>query len=131
MPDHVIVAEGLTYRYGDLTADDQIDFSLQRGEIFGFLGPNGAGKSTTVKMLTGQLKPHAGKAIVLDRDVARHPKQIQARIGVCFEVTNLYEQMCAAANLSLWARLFGVAVFDNAQVRHAFAVTPNKLAFAK
>ncbi|MDF1500544.1 MAG: ABC transporter ATP-binding protein [Anaerolineales bacterium] len=112
MSDIAVLAEGLTYQYGPLTAVDQINFQIRRGEILGFLGPNGAGKSTTVRMLTGQLRPKAGRAMVLDIDIARDPKAVQARIGVCFEITNLYEQLSALDNLKLFARLFGVRVFD-------------------
>lgn len=107
-----IIAENLTYRYGQLTAVDHISFTVAEGEILGFLGPNGAGKSTTVKMLSGQLRPKEGRATVLGLDVARHPKQVQAQIGVCFEFTNLYEQMTGRDNLLLFARLFGVKDFD-------------------
>ena len=112
MNQPAISAEGLTYNYGDLVAVDQIDFSVAEGEILGFLGPNGAGKSTVVKMLSGQIKPKAGKATVLGLNVARYPKQVQARSGICFEITNLYEEMSAVANLNLFARLFGVKDFD-------------------
>jgi len=112
MPDNAIVAAGLTYRYGDLTAVDRISFDVAEGEILGFLGPNGAGKSTTVKMLTGQIRPHEGTANLLGLDVARHTEEVQAQIGVCFETTNLYEQMSATENLTLFARLFGVKGFD-------------------
>jgi ABC-2 type transport system ATP-binding protein len=112
MPDHAIAVTGLTYRYGDLVAVDHIDFTVAEGEIIGFLGPNGAGKTTTVKMLTGQLKPREGKAVVLGLDMAREAHQVQSQIGVCFEQTNLYEKMSAAANLRLFARLFGVRGFD-------------------
>jgi ABC-2 type transport system ATP-binding protein len=107
-----IVSENLTYWYGDLTAVDHIFFSVEEGEILGFLGPNGAGKSTTVKMLTGQLLPKEGRAELLGQDVARHAKKLQAHIGVCFELTNLYEPMTAADNLKLFASLFGVGDFD-------------------
>ncbi|PDV99766.1 ABC transporter ATP-binding protein [Candidatus Chloroploca asiatica] len=112
MPIPSIIAEQLVYRYGSLLAVDQISFQVASGEIFGFLGPNGAGKSTTVKMLTGQLRPQAGQIKILGIDVARHPKQVQARIGVCFELTNLYETMSGVENLHLFARLFGVRGFD-------------------
>ncbi len=112
MADHAIAVTGLTYRYGDLVAVDHIDFEVAEGEIIGFLGPNGAGKTTTVKMLTGQLKPREGKAVVLGLDVAREAHRVQSQIGVCFEQTNLYEKMSAAANLRLFARLFGVRGFD-------------------
>ncbi len=112
MNNAAIVAEDLTYSYGELTAVNHINFSVGQGEILGFLGPNGAGKSTTIKMLTGQLRPKAGKAVLLGQDVTKHAKQIQAQIGVSFEITNLYEQMSAVENLTLFARLFGVQDFD-------------------
>ena len=112
MTQSAIVAENLTYRYGQLLAVDHIHFEVAGGEILGFLGPNGAGKSTTVKMLTGQLLPKEGRATLLGLDVARQPKQVQAQIGVCFEITNLYENMSAIENLKLFANLFGVSGFD-------------------
>jgi ABC-2 type transport system ATP-binding protein len=112
MPDNSIVVTDLTYRYGDLVAVDHISFEVARGEILGFLGPNGAGKSTTQKMLTGQLRPREGRAVLLGHDIARETKQVQARIGVCFEQTNLYEQMSGLDNLVLFAELFGVTDFD-------------------
>lgn len=112
MAGEAIVAEGLTYQYGNLVAVDHISFTVAQGEILGFLGPNGAGKTTTVKMLTGLLKPKAGRATLLGMDIASDARKIQAQIGVCFEETNLYEQMSAIENLELFARLFGVNRFD-------------------
>jgi len=112
MTRDAIVAEGLSYWYGELIAVDHISFGVAEGEILGFLGPNGAGKTTTVKMLTGQLKPKAGKAILLGIDVASDVEKVQGEIGVCFEETNLYEQMSAIENLKLFARLFGTREFD-------------------
>jgi len=107
-----IVAENLTYMYGDLTAVDHINFNVTEGEIFGFLGPNGAGKSTTVKVLTAQMKPREGTAKVLGMDVTTNTRDIQSQIGVCFELPNMYEQMSALENLNLFARLFGTTDFD-------------------
>jgi ABC-2 type transport system ATP-binding protein len=112
MTEKSIVVENLTYRYGDLLAVDHISFEVTAGEILGFLGPNGAGKTTTVKMLTGQLRPQEGRAVLLGHDVARETQQVQSLIGVCFEQTNLYEQMSALDNLKLFAELFGVNDFD-------------------
>ena len=112
MPQDAIVADGLTYNYGQLLAVDHISFSVARGEILGFLGPNGAGKTTTVKMLTGQLRPSEGKASLLGMDVAHNVEKVQAEIGVCFEETNLYLRMSAIENLNLFAKLFGVKDFD-------------------
>ncbi len=112
MSEKAIVAEGLAYAYGDLLAVDHISFEVGQGEILGFLGPNGAGKSTTVKMLTGQLRPRDGRALLLGLDIAHKPKAVQSQIGVCFELTNLYEQMSARENLTLFARLFAVKAYD-------------------
>ncbi len=112
MSRDAIVARNLTYRYGSLVAVDHITFSVAEGEIFGFLGPNGAGKSTTVNMLTGQLKPKSGHALLLGLDAVRNTKEVQGKIGVCFEESNLYEQMSAVENLQLFARLFGVRSFN-------------------
>lgn len=112
MPNRAIIAEDLTYRYGDLLAVDHINFHVDEGEILGFLGPNGAGKTTTVKMLTGQMRPKEGKATLLGLDVVRHTEKVQAQIGVCFEIANLYEQMTGIENLKLFAQLFGVKNYD-------------------
>jgi len=112
MAKDAISVQGLTYWYGDLLAVDHITFHVAEGEILGFLGPNGAGKTTTIKMLTGQLKPRDGRAVLLDMDVARNVEKVQGEIGVCFELTNHYEQMTAIENLNLFARLFGVPNFD-------------------
>ena len=110
--NQAIIADELTYYYGSLLAVDHVSFSVAEGEILGFLGPNGAGKTTTVKMLTGQLKPTGGRAYLLGTDISRNAEEIQGQIGVCFEVTNLYEQMTAIENLKLFARLFGMRQFD-------------------
>jgi len=112
MTQDAIAAEELMYSYGELIAVDSISFNVAEGEILGFLGPNGAGKTTTVKMLTGQLKPKGGKATLLGIDVAKNVDRVQGDIGVCFETTNLYEQMSAVENLKFFARLFGIQPFD-------------------
>ena len=108
MTENNIIAEDLTYHYGDLQAVKGISFTVGKGEVLGFLGPNGAGKTTTVNMLTGQLKPKSGKATLLGMDITRNAQQVKAQIGVCFETANLYEQMSAEENLKLFADLFGV-----------------------
>jgi ABC-2 type transport system ATP-binding protein len=112
MTEESIIVDNLTYRYGGLVAVDHISFEVGAGEILGFLGPNGAGKTTTVKMLTGQLKPQEGHAILLGRDIVKETQAVRSQIGVCFEQTNLYEQMSALDNLLLFAELFGVNGFD-------------------
>jgi ABC-2 type transport system ATP-binding protein len=112
MTESSIIVENLTYSYGNLRAVDHVAFEVGAGEILGFLGPNGAGKTTTVKMLTGQLRPQEGRAVLLGRDIVKETRAVRAQIGVCFEQTNLYEQMTALDNLTLFAELFGVNAFD-------------------
>jgi len=107
-----IVVDNVKYNYGDIQAVKGITFNVEKGEIFGFLGPNGAGKSTTIKMLTGQLYPKNGKITVLGLDITKKSGKVQAQIGICFERTNLYEQMSAIENLKLFADLYGVKKFD-------------------
>jgi len=112
MSTDAIIVDNVKYNYGDIQAVNGITFNVKEGEIFGFLGPNGAGKSTTIKMLTGQLYPKNGKITVLGLDITKNSGKIQAQIGICFERTNLYEQMSAIENLKLFANLYGVKKFD-------------------
>lgn len=112
MAQDAILADDLVYQYGDLVAVDHISFNVPECEIISFLGPNGAGKTTTVKMLTGQLKPKSGRAMLLGMEVSKSTEKVQEEIGVCFETPNLYEQMSALENLKLFARLFNIKDFD-------------------
>ena len=112
MAGPAIAVKDLRFSYGDNLAVDGISFDVAEGEVFGFLGPNGAGKSTTVRLLTGQLTPDAGKAELLGMDIVSERKKVQQEIGVAYETTNLYEQLNAVENLNLFARLYKVADFD-------------------
>jgi ABC-2 type transport system ATP-binding protein len=116
MRSDAITVDSVKYNYGEIQAVRGITFHVEEGEIFGFLGPNGAGKSTTIKMLTGQLFPKSGNITVLGLDVTKKSEEVQGQIGVCFEQTNLYEQMSAVQNLKLFANLFGVKRFDPGQL---------------
>ena len=103
-----IEVKDLEFSYGDIQAVDGVSFEVAKGEILGFLGPNGAGKSTTIKMLTGQLRPDAGSISVLGMTMPEQTVEIQARIGVCFEEKNVYENMSGRENLDFFARLYGI-----------------------
>jgi ABC-2 type transport system ATP-binding protein len=113
MTQPAIEVDGIHFSYGDIKAVDGISFQVMPGEILGFLGPNGAGKSTTIKMLTGQLTPKSGIARVLGWDVSRDRADMQARIGVCFEEKNLYDNMSGTENLNFFASLFGIKRYDS------------------
>jgi ABC-2 type transport system ATP-binding protein len=105
---NAIQVQNLSRDYNGLRAVDNISFSVEAGEIFGFLGPNGAGKTTTIKMLTGQLRPTSGSARVAGCDVVEERQQLKPKIGVVFEYQNIYERLSARDNLTFAARLYGV-----------------------
>lgn len=109
---HVIQTENLTKRFGDLTAVDRLDLSVERGIIFGFLGPNGAGKSTTINMLTSLLPPTAGTACVNGFDVQQEPLEVKRSVGVVPEGLSLYERLTAREQIRLVARLHGLSAKD-------------------
>ncbi len=93
MENITIKALGLTKKFGDFTAVDNVNLSVNRGEIFGFLGPNGAGKTTTIRMLTGVLKPTSGKVEILGLDMKDHETEIKRKIGVVPDEPKIYEHL--------------------------------------
>ncbi len=94
---------------GGTIAVNEIDFSLDKGEIFGFLGPNGAGKTTTVKLLCGMLTPSGGKCLVSGIDPAQSPEQLHNNVGVVTEHAQMYDHMTALENLQFYGALFGMS----------------------
>jgi len=103
-----IEAKGLTMRFGDFTAVDNVSFSIRKGEIFGFLGSNGCGKSTTMKMLTGLLPQSAGEAWMLGSVLDPNDLATRYRVGYMSQSFSLYNELTVAQNLVLHARLFKV-----------------------
>lgn len=103
-----IITNKLTRKFGDLTAVNEISFSVDAGEVFGFLGPNGAGKTTTIRMLTGQLLPSSGQATVAGYDIVLERQLVKPKIGVIFEYQNLYERLSARDNLNFMCQLYGL-----------------------
>jgi ABC-2 type transport system ATP-binding protein len=103
-----IVVKDLTRRFGRFVAVDNVSFSVEAGEIFGFLGSNGAGKSTTIRMLCGLLKPTSGTAMVGGLDVRANPEAVKARIGYMSQKFSLYELLTVDQNIRLYAELYSV-----------------------
>ncbi|WP_320152031.1 ribosome-associated ATPase/putative transporter RbbA [uncultured Tolumonas sp.] len=101
-----IEAEGLTQRFGEFTAVDNVSFSIGRGEIFGFLGSNGCGKTTTMKMLTGLLPPTEGHARLFGAPVDNKNIATRQQVGYMSQAFSLYGELTVFQNLTLHAQLF-------------------------
>lgn len=114
-PAAMIEADGISKRYGDLVALNQVSFTIQRGEIVGFLGPNGAGKTTTMRILTCFFPPSAGSARVAGFDVFSQSLEVRKRLGYLPEGVPLYGEMPVGAYLAFVARMKGVAAGDRAR----------------
>jgi ribosome-dependent ATPase len=103
-----ITASGLTRRFGGFTAVDNVSFTIQRGEIFGFLGSNGCGKTTTMRMLTGLLPATSGTALLFGRQVDADDKAMRGRVGYMSQQFSLYTELTVQGNLALHARLYHI-----------------------
>jgi len=106
--DPVIVARDLTCRFGDFTAVDKVNFTIERGEIFGFVGSNGCGKSTTMKMLTGLLPPSEGEALLFGKPLDSSDMGSRYRVGYMSQSFSLYTELTVQQNLELHAHLFHI-----------------------
>ena len=98
----------LTRKFGEFTAVDQVSFTVEPGEIFGFLGPNGAGKTTTIRMLTGLLLPTSGDGCVAGLDILEDTEELKQRIGYMSQLFSLYGDLTVEENISFFAGLYGV-----------------------
>ena len=104
----VIEIQGLTRRFGPLTAVDHLDLTVAAGEIFGLVGPDGAGKTTTLRMLCGLMEPSEGTARIAGHDVAREPQAVKDRIGYMAQRFGLYVDLTVEENMVFYADLFGI-----------------------
>ncbi|PIU00772.1 MAG: MFS transporter [Bdellovibrionales bacterium CG10_big_fil_rev_8_21_14_0_10_45_34] len=104
----MIEIRGLTKRYGNTTAVDSLEFTVNKGEVVGFLGPNGAGKSTTMKIITGYMAPTTGDVKIAGLDVFENPIEVKRKIGFLPEHPPLYQDMFVTDYLKFVAKLKGV-----------------------
>ena len=116
-----ILVQDLVKRFGTFVAVDGISFSVGRGEILGFLGPNGAGKSTIIRILCGLLRPTAGRALVANIDIARHPEAVREHIGYMSQRFSLYRDLTVAENLRFFGGIYRVPPGELAE-RMRFAI---------
>ena len=105
MNESSIVIENLGKKYQDVTALDDLNLQVGKGELFGLLGPNGAGKTTTINILCGLVKPTAGTATVCGYDVVKESLKVKDLIGVCIQETAIYPYLTGAENVDLFGNL--------------------------
>src|ERR1700734_2223499 len=103
-----IATQGLTRRFGELIAVQDVNLSVAPGQFSGFLGPNGAGKSTTIKMLTGLLSASSGSIQILGLDLALNPVEVKRQIGVVPEGMALFGRLTGAEYLNFVGRMYGL-----------------------
>lgn len=106
--DPLIQVSSLTKRFGQFTAVNELSFSVQPGDVYGFLGQNGAGKSTTIRMLMTLIEPTAGEIRIFGLPLSSHRKEILRQTGAVIEKPEVYPYLSAYDNLRLFARLSGV-----------------------
>lgn len=109
MSQHVIELTGLTKKYGGFTAVNDLNLTVEKGDIFGLLGPNGAGKSTTILMMLGLTEPTAGSVMVCGINSTTHPIEVKQKVGYLPEDVGFYDDMTGIENLVYTAQLNGIA----------------------
>jgi len=108
----IIKVNNLSKHYREVKAVNDISFTVNAGDVYGFLGQNGAGKSTTIRMLLTLIEPTAGSIELFDRNLFTQRKEILRQIGAVIEKPDLYKYLTAYENLSLFARMSGVSVTE-------------------
>src|SRR3989304_8955626 len=99
---------GITKKFGQITAVDEVSFEVAEGEFFGFLGPNGAGKTTLIRMLTTLLKPTSGRAVVSCCDVSEAPRSVREKIGVVPQAVTSDLDLTGYENMDIYGRFYNI-----------------------
>jgi ABC-type multidrug transport system ATPase subunit len=119
MQNVAIATSGLTRRFGQLTAVDDLNLEVPRGSVYGFLGPNGAGKTTTIRMLLGLIRPNAGEVSLFGQPLRANRRFLLGRTGALVETPSLYPNLTGRENLEVTRRLTGGL---HSQIERALAV---------
>src|SRR5665213_3501954 len=115
MAKEMITANHLTKKFGEITAVNDISFSVEHGQIFAFLGPNGAGKSTTIKMLTTLLRPTAGEVMLAGHNVIKEQNAARKAFGIVFQDPSVDDELTAYENMWLHGVLYGLSKSEIAE----------------
>ncbi len=104
----IIQVNNLSKQFKDIKAVDDLSFTVEAGDVYGFLGENGAGKSTSIRMLLTLIKPTAGEISIFNKDISTHRTAILKQVGAVIEKPDLYKYLSAFDNLSIFARMSGI-----------------------
>jgi len=104
----MITTENLTRKFGNLTAVNNLNLHIGKGEVFGFLGPNGAGNTTTIRMLACLIAPTSGTATVAGLNIQQDPLKVRQSVGILTENPSLYERLTALENMDFFAQAYGL-----------------------
>lgn len=110
LEENVIEISGLTKRFKDVLAVDDLNFIVKRGDVFGFLGPNGAGKSTTIRMILSLITPTSGSIKIFGKTLTENRKEILVKVGAIVEKPDFYQYLPAIKNLEILAEISGKEV---------------------
>jgi ABC-2 type transport system ATP-binding protein len=105
-----IKVDNLSKKFNDFAAVNNLSFTVNKGDVYGFLGQNGAGKSTTIRMLLTLIKPTSGNISIFNKNITTHRKQILQQIGAVIEKPDLYKYLSAYDNLAIFAKMSGIKV---------------------
>ena len=108
-PENMIVVRHLFKKFGDFVANNDLNFEVGKGEIFGFLGANGAGKTTAIKILCGLSAPTSGEALVANLDVGKYPDKVKEKIGYMSQRFSLYNDMTVKENFRFYGGIYGLS----------------------
>jgi len=128
MRNQVITVKNLVKKFGSFVANDNLNFDVSAGEIFGFLGANGAGKTTTIRILSGLSKPTSGDVNVAGFDAYRQTEQIKRNIGYMCQKFSLYEDLTVKENIILYGGIYGM---NKSLIKERLAELLAKLRFQK
>lgn len=106
----IIIVQNLVKKFGDFVANDDLNFEVFKGEIFGFLGANGAGKTTAMRILCGLSAPTSGEVNIAGFDIYRETEKIKKNIGYMSQKFSLYEDLTVSENIQLYAGIYGISV---------------------
>jgi ABC-2 type transport system ATP-binding protein len=110
MSETVISVKNLVKKFGNFVANDNLNFEVYKGEIFGFLGANGAGKTTAIRILSGLSSPTSGEVRVAGYDAIREPEMIKKQIGYMCQKFSLYEDLTVRENIILYGGIYGMRI---------------------